>query len=152
MKHLLSFLLIATFVSVFPAQISTWTSVKTIDAGTDVIVIRKSSGRVVGLFVSATDDTVTVNSRVGPVVVDKDNVKKIFNAVARDRKKGVRRGALFGLALGLLAAGVVEGVEPSEGQQTNGLVPFLLGGAVGLWAGDRHGKGKTKGALIYSAN
>ncbi|HEX6126762.1 MAG TPA: hypothetical protein VFZ23_15425 [Pyrinomonadaceae bacterium] len=133
------------------AQTTSWTSVKALPRGADVIVERKASDRVIGYLQSATDDTVAVTSDTGSFVISRDNVQKIFYAVSRDRKKIMNRGALYGMLLGLAAGVAVSTVQEPESEAMPGTGAFIAGGLIGMWAGHKHAKGKDKGPLIYSA-
>lgn len=148
-------LLITGCVIAFPAnffaQTDNWTSVKALKDGTELIVTRKNSGRVVGYVQAVNDESVALTSDAGTFVIGKDYVSKIYYAVPRNKRKSLNRGALYGMIAGLVVGVAIGSVHEPEGQETPGLGAFLAGSAIGVWAGSRHAKGKDKGALIYSA-
>src|SRR5688572_3836165 len=96
----LNLLLITGILLFFPTNItpqtSDWTAVKVLQPGTDVMVLRKNGGRIVGYVQGSTDDTIAITSDSGSFVVGRDNVKKIYYAVPRDKRKSMNRGALIG--------------------------------------------------------
>jgi len=133
------------------AQANNWTSVKALQRGMELIVIRKSNDRVIGYVDAVTDDTLAVTSDTGSFVIGKDNVDKIYIAIPRDRMKHMNRGALVGGLLGL-AAGIAVSIAMSpESEAMPGLPIMLAGGAAGGWFGSQRAKGKDKGPLVYSA-
>jgi hypothetical protein len=133
------------------AQSNNWTTVKATPKGTEVILERKRDNGVTGNIQTVTDDSIAVTSDDGSFIIGKDNVAKIYYAVARDKKKSMNRGALYGMLAGLAAGFAVALVREPEGQEMPGVATFLAGGGIGIWAGSRHAKGKDKGPLIYSA-
>jgi len=133
------------------AQTNSWIRVKALRKNTEVIVTRKTDGRVIGFVESVTDDTVVIDSDDGTFVIGKDNIKEIFYAEDRDEKKSLNRGALFGLLGGLASGMAYATVRDTNGQSNPGVMFLLIGGGIGTLAGRYHAKGKDKGALIYSA-
>lgn len=133
------------------AQTTTWAGVKALPKGTELVVERKASEKVIGYLQAATDDTVTVTSDAGSFIIARDNVEKIFCAVPRDSKKSRNRGALYGMLLGLAAGVAVATVQKPESEAMPGVSVFLAGGLIGMRVGKEHAKGKDKGPLIYSA-
>jgi len=148
-------LLIAGLVVTAPcalmAQANNWTSVKALQRGTDLIVIRKSNDRVIGYVDAVTDDTLAVTSDAGSFVIRKDNVDKIYIAIPRDKMKHMNRGALVGGLLGLAAGIAVSVAMGPDTEAMPGLPVMLAGGAAGGWVGSRRANGKDKGSLVYSA-
>jgi hypothetical protein len=154
MKQQLTWLIIAILASTVPlhvaAQTDNWTGVRALPKGAELVIERKSSGRVVGYLELATDDTVVIVSDANSFIIGRDNVKKIYYAVAHDKKKSMNRGALIGMIGGAVTASLIAG-EP-EGQEMPGLGGLLIGGLAGTWFGKQRAKGKKRGALIYSAS
>jgi hypothetical protein len=86
----------------------------------------------------------------GSFVIGKANIEKIYYAVPRDKKKSMNRGALYGMLAGL-GTTVAVGTLTADSDRTPGWPIFLAGGLGGMWFGKKHGEGKDKGPLIYSA-
>lgn len=133
------------------AQTTSWASVKALPKGAELVVERKASEKVIGHLQAATDDTIALTSDAGAFILARDNVEKIFYAVPRDGTKSRNRGALYGMLLGLAAGVAVSTLQDPESEAMPGVGAFFAGGLIGIWAGNKHAKGKGKGALIYSA-
>lgn len=133
------------------AQTSSWASVKALPKGSELVVERKASEKVIGHLQAATDDTIAVTSDAGAFILARDNVEKIFFAVPRDSKKSRNRGALYGMLLGLAAGVAVSTLHDPDSEAMPGVGAFFGGGLLGVWVGNQHAKGKDKGPLIYSA-
>ncbi len=124
-----------------------WARVKSLSKHAPVIVERKTGKRVHGILHLAADNELSIITRDNTLIaVPKDNVKKVYHAIPRSEKKGLNRGALFGMLAGLAAGLAVEAKYPSEGQEVNGFLPFLAGAGIGLLLGKRWAKGVNKGA------
>ena len=133
------------------AQSNNWTTVKALQRGTEIIVVRKDSERVTGYVDGVTDDTLAVTSDSNSFVIGKDNVDQIYIAIPRDKMKHMNRGALVGGLLGLAAGIAVSVAMGPDTEAMPGLPVMLAGGAAGTWVGSRNAKGKDKGPLVYSA-
>lgn len=132
-------------------QSAEWSRIKATPTGTDIIIERKKDRRVVGYVQAVTDDSIAVRSEKGSFIIGKDNITKVFLARPRNKRKSLNRGALYGMLTGLAIGLAISLVHEPEGQEMPGMGTFLAGAGIGLWAGNRHGKGKDKGELIYSA-
>ena len=132
------------------AQTDSWVGVQALRPGTEIFVLRKNKDKVVGVLQSATGDTIALTADEGSFVIGKANIAKIFYAVPRDKKKSMNRGALYGMLAGLGTA-VAVSTMTADSDQTPGWPIFLGGGLAGMWLGKKHGAGKDKGPLIYSA-
>ena len=152
MKHLVTAILLFSLAAPveLAAQSNNWISVKALTPKTEIIVLRKNGDQVVGYLSSVTDDSVAIDTGSGSYVIARDNVKKIYHAVPRDRMKGANRGALIGGLLGLGAGIAVSSAIPLESEAMPGPAIFLAGGLLGGLVGAKRGGGKGKGALIYS--
>jgi hypothetical protein len=154
MKKYLTCLLVA-FVTIFPlhvlAQSNSWTGVKALPKGTDLIIERKNDRPVVGYLASVSDDSIAITSDAGAFFVGRDNVANVYYAVPRSVKKHANRGALIG---GLLGFGLGFGVSLKQYPDSEAMpgAPIFLGAALlGGWIGSKRGKGKDKGERIYAA-
>jgi hypothetical protein len=134
-----------------PAQSDNWTSVKATPKGTEIFVERKRDDRVIGTIHAVTDDSIVITSDEGSFIIGKDNVAKIYLAVARDKKKSMNRGALYGMLGGLASGIALATLHPPENEEMPWVGTFFAGIGIGTLAGIRHGKGKDKGPMIYSA-
>lgn len=153
MKHTLVLTGLLFFVVVTAsAQGNRWIAVKALPKGTELIIERKKSDRVVGYVTAVDDRTVSVTSNSGSFAIDKDNVSKIFYAIPRDKMKHANRGALIGMIGGLVAGVALSATQSSDSESMPYVGTFIAGGLLGGWIGAKHGGGKQKGSLIYSAN
>ena len=132
-------------------QSDNWTTVRAIPKGVDLMIERKRDDRVIGVLQVVTDDSIAIASDEGSFIIGKDNVARIFHAVPRDKKKSMNRGALYGMLIGLASGVALATAFPPENEEMPYVGTFLAGGGIGTWAGMRHGKGRDKGPLIYSA-
>lgn len=154
LKYFAPLIVIAGFLLAVPTDLSAqsnhWISVKALPPKTEIIVLRNDGDREVGYVGSVTDDSIAMTTDSGASIIARNNVKKIYYAVPRNKRKSMNRGALVGGLLGLAAGVAVAYATPSNSEAMHGGAVFLAGGLLGGYAGRKRADGKDRGALIYS--
>jgi hypothetical protein len=119
-----------------------------------VIVEPRSGKRVTGILYTAADTEMTVITRDNTMIaIKQDDVRRIFHALPRSKRKARIRGVIYGTLAGFAAAAAVDSAGPSNAQDTRpGMVMVFTAIGIGSWIYKRGTKGVKKGALIYEAN
>jgi hypothetical protein len=132
---------------------SDWSALKTVMAGSKLVVKLKNGKSVEGKLSDVSDTSLSLSVGGKPVDLNREDVKSVYEI----SKKSAKKATLIGLGVGAGAGALVgavgdakdEGFEKLDRAVTAGL--SVLGAGAGALAGYLIGRGGRKRVLIYEA-
>ena len=135
-----------------------WSKVTALGGGSNLSVKLKSGKTIKGTFSSASDSSLSLSAKNGPVEIKREDVRSVHEVI---KKGSGGKGALIGTAVGAGAGAALGAVGDAQNQDgfggeklDNAFVAGLtiLGAGAGAIAGYFIGKRGSKRVLVYEAN
>lgn len=124
-----------------------WDSVASLSQGSELAVKLKDGRTVKGRFSGATDATLTLAGKDGPVSLNRADILTVHQVTRKSGGNSALVGAALGAAVGV-AAGA--GIKGNNSTKSAGVVPVIGGAGAGIGAlfGSLFGSGQKR-VLIY---
>jgi len=151
-KKLISVALIiiffATRTAIVFGQSNSWSSVQSLPLNTKIKIELKNGKKMDGKLKTVTDSSLTFTKNNNDVLVNSEEIKRLYQVQGKSRGKSAITGAVIGGASG---AGIGVGIyAPARDDIEPAVVPIfgLIGADIGALIGYLFGKGEKK-TLVY---